>query len=95
MEVDINEEKLNRVRFADDIIADRIDEGKEMLERLQNASGNVVLNMYTNKTEFLINLVMNKDLRLNIGTMSQAGSYKYLGHEIRMRWGKSDLWDKT
>lgn len=84
MGININGEKLNHLRFADDIvvITDRVDEAREMLRRLQNASRTVGLNINVNKTEFITNLVLSEGIPLNGGFLRQASSYKYLGHEI-------------
>lgn len=74
------------MQFADDIvvITDRINEAKEMLRRLQNASKIVELNININKIEFIINLVISDDMALNCKFIKQASWYKYLEHEIRI-----------
>lgn len=84
--ININGEKLTHLRFPDDIvlITDRIDEAREMVRILENASKTVGLNINTNKTEFMTNLVLSEGIPMNGGFLRQASSYKYLGHEIRI-----------
>lgn len=84
MGININGEKLSHLRFADDIviIADRIDEAKEMLHRLQRTSETVGLKINFNKTEYLTNLVVSEEITAEGNPIKQASSYKYLGHEI-------------
>lgn len=79
-------ERLNHLRFADDIviIADRIDEAKEILKRLDNASEAVGLKINTSKTQYITNLVISEQISLGDNHIEQVSMYKYLGHEIRI-----------
>lgn len=84
MGINIDGEKLNHLRFADDIliIADSMHEAKQMLQRLGEASNAVGLKINTNKTQYMTNLVMSEAIKIDGISIEQVGSYKYLGHEI-------------
>ena len=86
MGIKIDGEKLNHLRFADDIvlIADRVDEAREMLRRLNEVSNSVGLKINGSKTQFMTNLVVSEGLNLNGSNLELVSSYKYLGHELRI-----------
>lgn len=65
--ININDEKLTHLGFADDLalITDHFKEAKEMLNEVDLASKNVRLNMIINKTKFMINLVATGNLTVN------------------------------
>ncbi|KAL6417186.1 hypothetical protein ACFW04_014615 [Cataglyphis niger] len=74
--INIDEEKLSHLRFADDIvlISDSLDEASEMLNRLNIASCKVDLKINLEKIQLMTNLYIEQDHK-----------YKYLGHEICIR----------
>lgn len=84
MGININGEKLNHLRFADDIllITERVDEAREMLSRLETASKSIGLKINTNKTQYMTNLVVSGSISIGENNITQVTSYKYLGHEI-------------
>lgn len=84
--VNIDGEKLNHLRFADDIVlvADCIGDAREMLESLDAASREVGLKVNKAKTQFMTNLVPSEHLFIDGKHIEQVNSYKYLGHEIRI-----------
>lgn len=84
--INIDGERLNHLRFADDIvlIADRTDEAREMLARLNTVSKSVGLKINMAKTQYMTNLVMSENIKLEGYNIEQVTSYKYLGHELRI-----------
>jgi len=82
----VNGEKLNHLRFADDIvlISDQLDEANEVVLELSAASQKVGLKINVAKTQFMTNLVPSCNLMLEGIENQYVTSYKYLGHEIRM-----------
>lgn len=84
--ININGEKLSHLRFADDIvlIADRMDDATEMLEKLYHASLEVGLKINMTKTQIMTNLVLNRNVSIAGRDIEQTVAYKYLGHEIRL-----------
>lgn len=86
MGLNIDGERLNNLRFADDIvlITDRIDQASMMLEKLYNASREVGLKINFAKTQVMTNLVPSENITIGSKSIEQATAYKYLGHEIRI-----------
>lgn len=86
MGVNINGEKLNHLRFADDIvlIADSIGDATLMLEGLCLASKKVGLKINMMKTEIMTNLVLGGSVCVGGEMVNETRAYKYLGHEIRI-----------
>ena len=86
MGININEEDLNHLRFADDIviISDCINKARKMLERLHQISGRIGLKINTSKTQFMTNLVVSDKIQIEGYNIDQVTTYKYLGHEIRL-----------
>jgi len=64
--INVNGEKLNHLRFANDIvlISDQIDEANEVVSELSAASQNVGLKINISKTQFRTNLVPSCNLML-------------------------------
>ena len=86
MGINTDAEKLNHLRFADDIVlfTDRVDEAKEMLAKLSHASNQVGLKINIDKTKFMTNLVLSEKITLDDMEVEQVAMYKYLPLEIRL-----------
>ena len=82
--VNVNGERLGHLRFADDIVllCDRLDEARELLNRLYLSSLEVGLKINMSKTQIMTNLVPSENISIAGEAINQTNSYKYLGHEI-------------
>lgn len=82
--VNINGERLNHLRFADDIvlIADRLDDVISMLRNLNEESRKVGLKINFPKTKIMTNLVLGEGIYIDGIRVEETTSFKYLGHEI-------------
>lgn len=82
----IDGERLNNLRFADDIVlmSDNLGEAKEMLEELQQAIHKVGLKINYNKTKMMTDLVPSEPITIENEKIEIVDKYIYLGHEIRI-----------
>lgn len=82
--VNINGERLNHLRFADDIvlIADRFNDAILMLKNLNEESKKVGLKINFPKTKIMTNLVLGEAINIDGTRVEETTSFKYLGHEI-------------
>lgn len=84
--ISIDGERLNHLRFADDIvlISDNLGEAAIMIQELKNAIQVVGLRINLEKTKMMTNLVPNKLLSVDNNQIEMVHSYIYLGHEVRI-----------
>lgn len=86
MGININGERLNHIRFADDIvlIANHTQNTTSMKHSLKTMSEKAELRINYEKTKLMTNLVMSKNITIDNKTIQQTDTYKYLGHEIKI-----------
>lgn len=84
--VRIDGEQLHHLRFADDIvlIADNLEDAKNMLIDLKNASKKVGLQINYSKTKMMTNLVPSELIKVDGSRIELVEKYIYLGHEVRI-----------
>ena len=89
MSINIVEEKLNHLRFADDIVlfTDRVNEAKEMLAKLSHVSNQVGLKFNIDKTKCMTNLVLSEKITLDDMEVEQVVMYKYY---VQIRLGRDN-----
>lgn len=83
----INGERLNNLRYADDIvlITDNFIDLQEMVQELAEASQKIGLEMNINKTKIMTNNQEDRrDIVINDTVIERVDKYIYLGHEIRV-----------
>ena len=85
--ININGERLNHLRFADDIVivGEMTEEVEEMLRELDRESARVGLRMNRSKTKWMKNHQVGEG-KIKIGSeeIEEVSSYVYLGQEITM-----------
>jgi hypothetical protein len=86
MGINIDGERLNHLRFADDVvlIADNLQDTVSMLHSLKSLSERAGLKINFEKTKLMTNLVMSGNITIDNNTIQQTDTYKYLGHEIKI-----------
>lgn len=79
--LNINGEKLNHLRFADDLVlfSDCPKKLENMIQRLSDESAKVGLTMNTNKTKIMTNSE-EKEIKVNETIIEYVNEYVYLGH---------------
>lgn len=86
MGINVDGERLNHLRFADDIvlISDNLKEAQELLTTLNSVSSEVGLKINLAKTQYMTNLVPSSNISINDEEIEYVTCYKYLGHELRI-----------
>lgn len=84
--ITIDGEKLNHLRFADDIvlITNNYKEAGDMLRELQQATQKVGLKINYSKTKMMTNLVFSEPMKLENMEVEAVEKYTSLGHEVRI-----------
>ncbi|KAI5737947.1 hypothetical protein M8J77_001036 [Diaphorina citri] len=85
--ININGQRLNHLRFADDIviISNCPNELNEMIEELEHASLKAGLKMNLHKTKVMFNSFVKKQpIKINDNIIEEVKEYIYLGQEITM-----------
>lgn len=83
----INGERLNNLRYADDIvlITDNFIDLQEMVQELAEASQKIGLHMNINKTKVMTNNQEDRrDIIINEKVIERVDKYVYLGHEMKV-----------
>lgn len=84
--ISVDGEKLNNLRFADDIvfITEDLGEAEEMLDELASATREIGLQINKNKTKFMTNLVFGGTMRLEDNNIEEVAQYRYFEHDIKI-----------
>lgn len=82
----IDGERLNHLRFADDIVivSDSLGEIKDMLQELNDALHEIGLTINFDKTKIMTNMVPSEHIQIHNNRIELVHKYVYLGHEIKI-----------
>lgn len=84
--LNIDGQKLDHLRFADDIVLmeENLEEMRLMLQELREVSARIGLQINFSKTKFMTSLVPSGSLKIGNNEVELVENYIYLGHEIRI-----------